>query len=62
MVGEIGRVAEPEAVHHPRAVREPERQDRSTDRREYGDTLYRPHPKVLRALLDAIGALHATYA
>jgi len=26
------------------------------------DTLYRPHPKVLRALLDAIGALHATHA
>lgn len=26
------------------------------------DDLYRPHPKVLRALLDAIGALHATHA
>jgi aminoglycoside phosphotransferase (APT) family kinase protein len=26
------------------------------------ETLYRPHPKVLRALLDAIGALHATHA
>jgi len=26
------------------------------------DILYRPHPKVLRALLDAIGALDATHA
>lgn len=25
------------------------------------DDLYRPHPKVLRTLLDAIGALHATH-
>ena len=26
------------------------------------DDFYRPHPKVLRALLDAVGALHATHA